>query len=145
VVLPHAAELASQRPTPRFTYASPTRPPEPFTGIIVDASGVSASPAMAPKLLVLKELKAAVSVEHVELATAQEIGIVEYAGSVERAKALIERIGVRPLVVTAVSSHGATGSDLVISAEDGGRVAGADPDGALVRSCRVIFAGDPFI
>ncbi|MBN1424181.1 hypothetical protein JXA88_06470 [Candidatus Fermentibacteria bacterium] len=143
-ILEHAAQLSAQRPVPAFSFDK-APPAEPFTGIIVNASGLQAVPAMAPRLLVLKELTAALSVEHVELATAQEIGLVEYAGSVDDARALGARIGSNPLVLKAESSHGATKSDLVISAQEGTRLAAGDPEGTLVRACKVVFAGHQFI
>lgn len=143
-VLEHAAELASSRLVPAFAFAKAAAD-TPYTGIIVDAQGLEAVPAMAPKLLVLKDLTAALSIEQVELAAAQEIGVVEYAGSVDDARALTTRIGSRPLVLKAESSRGATRSDLVISADEGARLAAGDPRGALVKACKVVFAGDRFI
>jgi hypothetical protein len=140
-ILEHAAELAAERPVPRFTFSRPAPPAEPFTGIIVDAGGIEATPAQAPKLLVLEKLTSALSIEHVDMATAQQIGMVEYAGSVDDALTLSDRIGGHPLVLKAVSAHGTTKCDLVISADEGVRLAAADPAGDLVKSCKVVFVG----
>lgn len=140
-ILAHAAELAAQRPVPTFSVAKPPAPSKNFTGIVVDASGIDAKPAQAPKLLVLEDLAAALSIEQIDLATARSIGVVEYAGSMEDALTLADRVGESPLVLKAVSSHGTTGCDLVISAEDGRRLAAADPDRAMIRACRVVFVG----
>jgi hypothetical protein len=143
-VLEHAASIAIERPVPAFEFSG--APVEsPYTGIIVDATALEAQPAMAPKLLVLEELGAALSIEHVDLGIAGEIGIVAYAGTLEDARALTERIGENPLIVTAVASHGSTASDLVVASEDGVVLAEADPEGRLINACRVIFAGKSFL
>ena len=143
-VLEHAAERAKARPVPTFEFARAV-PPISYTGVIVDATGIQAQPAMAPKLLILEELKAALSVEQVDLSVATELGIVAYAGTIDDARMLVERIGESPLVVTAVTSHGNTASDLVVSAEDGEALAKADPEGRLINACRVVFAGKSFL
>jgi len=140
-ILERAAELATERPVPRFTFAKPSPPPEPFTGIIVDASGIAVTPAQAPQILVLEKLTSALSIAHVDMSTAQKIGMVEYAGSMNDALTLSDRIGAHPLQLKAVSTHGTTGCDLVISADEGARLASADPEGDLVKSCKVVFVG----
>jgi hypothetical protein len=143
-VLQHAAAMAAERPVPTFEFSHATVE-TPFTGIIVDATQIQARPAMAPKLLVLEELEAALSVEHVDLSIASEQGMVAYAGTLDEARALSERIGEEPLVVTAVAPHGSTASDLVVSAESGAALAEGDPEGRLVRACRIVFAGKSFL
>ncbi len=140
-ILEHAAAKAAERPIPRFVVPSPPPPTERFTGIIVNASGIQAAPAQAPKLLVLEELKAALSIDQVDVSVARQIGMVEYASSLDDALSLVDRVGPHPLILTAVAAHGTTKCDLVISAGDGIRLASADPDGALVRSCKVVFVG----
>lgn len=143
-VLEHAAAIAAERPVPAFEF-SRTPVETQFTGIIVDATEIEAQPAMAPKLLVLEELEAALSVECVDLSIASEQGMVAYAGTLEDARALHERIGEGPLVVTAVATYGSTASDLVVSSEDGAVLAEADPESRLVKACRVVFAGKSFL
>jgi hypothetical protein len=143
-VIKHAAQRATERPVPVFEFASASE--EAWcTGIIVDATQIQAQPAMAPKLLVLEELKAALSVEQVDLSIATELGIVAYASTLDDARMLVERVGESPLVVTAIATRGSTSSDLVVSAEDGATLAEADPEGGLVRTCRVVFAGKSFL
>ncbi len=142
-VLEHAMAKAVDRPIPVFSFDDKEKEPT-CTGIIVDAGNLEAIPAMAPRLLVLEALEAALCVEQVDLEVAAEIGMVAYAADLGQAESLKERIGDHPLVVTAESSHGATGADLVISAAEGERLRAADAAGSLLKNCKVVFAGETF-
>jgi len=100
---------------------------------------------MAPKLLVLEKLEAALCVDQVDFEIAASEGLVEYAGTVEQASELKTRVGERPIFLTATSAHGSTRSDLIISAEEGRRLADGDPNGELIKRCRIVLAGKSFL
>lgn len=142
-VIRHAVEAAADRSIPKFEIQ--TQPePTPCTGIIIDATGIDASPAMAPKVLVLEELNAALSIDQVDIDTASSIGMVAYASDVESALKIEERVGVSPLIIDAQRATGTTRADIVITAADGVRLKAADPKGSIIRSCRVVFVGESF-
>ncbi len=143
-ILEHAAQLAAERKIPVFEF-SRTLPETAYTGIVIDATEIEARPAMAPKLFVLEKLEAALSVDQVDFEIASREGLVEYAGTVEQALELKERIGERPILLKAVSTHGSTRSDLIISAEEGRRLAAGDPNGELIKRCKVVLAGESFL
>lgn len=143
VVLDHLAQVPDRTPPPTFRAEEPASQ-EVFSGIVVDATGLDVVAAHAPKLLVLEDLAAALSLDQVDLQLARRVGMVEYASSLEEARSLVDRVGEHPLVLRAVRVHGDTKCDLVISATDGKRLAAADPRGELVRGCRVAFVG-PFL
>jgi len=143
MVIRHAAEAADERPIPRFDISAPPKP-LPCTGIIIDATSIDASPAMAPKILVLEELNAALSIDQVDIDIASNIGMVAYASDIESAREIEDRAGISPLIIRAEMAAGKTRADIVISADDGVRLKAADPDGDIIRSCRVVFAGESF-
>jgi hypothetical protein len=108
------------------------------TGLIVDAKGLAAKPALAPRLLdeAGKEVYASNFVVKDAL---KANGIAGYLKSVDEAKASA-RVGERPLVVKAVRLAGA--SDLVLSDADAAQL--RDPQGnvSFLGEGRVIIVAD---
>ena len=94
----------------------PTSPkPLKYTGLVVDARGTGAQPALAPKIL-NEEGQEAYSVAYVEDAKAEN-GIVVYVPDLSSAEAH-PRVTHQPLVVKAMRATGQSKSDLVISDAD---------------------------
>jgi hypothetical protein len=96
------------------------------TGLIVDARGLSLTPALAPRLLD-PEGKAVYSRAAV---TEKKATVASYFQSVEAAKGS-KRLGPHPLIVKATAAKGA---DLVLSAKD---VAALQADGAFLAQGKV--------
>jgi hypothetical protein len=86
-----------------------------YTGLVVDARGTGAQPALAPKIL-NEEGQEAYSVAYVEDAKAEN-GIVIYVPDLSSAEAH-PRVTHQPLVVKAMRATGQSKSDLVISDAD---------------------------
>jgi len=109
------------------------------TGLIVDGSGLSLKPALAPRILVQgkdEELYGRVTIDR---QAAIKFGVVGYTDSVEKARALTERVGAHPLLVPALETAGTHGSDVVISVDDGARILSADMKNGFMKECRVVF------
>lgn len=117
----------------------PAGPQKVYTGLIIDATGLSAVPAMAPK--VLDEGGAEVyGTESVSREFAVKQGVVGYAKSVEQAKSITDRVGANPLILKAVSAKGESAkTDVVISAADAAKMKDAQIDWTFLKECRVII------
>ncbi len=112
-------------------------PADGTTGIIINAKGLGATPALAPRLLDESggELYAA---SMVKVDTLRKRGAVAYAKSLDAA-GKDERVGGKPLIVKAVRLATAGSSDLVIGAADVGKVKKAE---ALLGEAKVIIVTD---
>ncbi len=113
---------------------------EKFTGLLVDARGLGARPAMAPKLLDEqgKELYATGVLDRDK---AIEAGIAGYtkdlvAGSKQ------PRVTDNPLIVKGVRAGGEKNTDVTLNAEDTKRLSQAEAAGQFLRQGRVVFVVD---
>lgn len=86
-----------------------------YTGLVVDARGTGAQPALAPKIL-NEDGQEAYSVAYVEDAKAEN-GIVVYVPDLSSAQ-VHPRVTHQPLVVKAMRATGQSKSDLIISDAD---------------------------
>lgn len=119
-------------------------PPEPYTGLLVDARGLDLQPSMAPQVLG-EDGRQVYSPAFVERLYAARMGVVGYDKDLERASAS-DRLGgpdAHPLIVEAVEVAGLYSADLVIGWEDAVRVAMADAESDFLRECRVVFVLGP--
>jgi hypothetical protein len=107
------------------------------TGLVVDAHGLGAKPALAPRILDA-EGKEILSSAMLEPAAARAHGVAAYAKTVEEAKK-DERVGCAPLVVKATQ---AKGSDLVLAMADAKKVRAAASGSPFLREGRVLIVTD---
>lgn len=112
-----------------------------FSGLIIDARGTGAIPALAPKILdeTGKEIYGSA---YVSREWAVKWGMAGYAKTPEQAAALKDRVGDQPGMIKAVKATGATKCDLVISAQDAAEVAAAAKSMKFLSDCRVIVLVD---
>ena len=113
--------------------------PEKPTGLVIDARGLKATPAFAPRVFdeAGKEIygPAIVSRE-----AALKTGVAGYATDLEKAKK-DERVGPSPAVIKAIKLANAGKSDLVIAARDAAGIVGPTDNRALAEG-RVIIVTD---
>ena len=115
----------------------PEGPQQVYTGLVIDAMGLGAVPAMAPK--VLDETgndvygEAFISREY-----AVEQGVVGYAKSVDQARGN-PRVGSNPLVLKAIKATGKAAADVVISNDDAAKLKDPKIDFGFLKECRVII------
>jgi len=134
-------ERKSMTSPPRLFSAGTEKPattPE-ATGLIVDARGLGLRPAMAPRVVVEGRDEELYGRANIDKSAAIRFGVVGYTDEVEKAKALTERVGDKPMVVKAVAVSGAHGADTVLSAEDAAMVVAADMKASFLKECRVVF------
>ncbi len=128
-------EVATPNPAPRSSGA--------VSGLIVDASGLDVTPAMAPKIID-EEGTEVYGTSEVMRQYALQQGVVGYHNDVGQAREN-ERVAGNPLVVRALRTTGANGCDLIISSDDAARIRQAAGNVPFLEECRVMIvlgAGD---
>ncbi|OQY07162.1 MAG: hypothetical protein B6I22_03655 [Desulfobacteraceae bacterium 4572_123] len=113
---------------------------EIFSGLIVDARGLSVKPAMVPKILDENHQEvygpAFVSREFVV-----QHGMAEYKKDLPAALVSPRAAG-NPLTVKGLRAQGAVKTDIVISNSDAAKVRGASEHLGFLKRCRVIIVVD---
>lgn len=112
-----------------------------YTGLVIDARGLSILPALAPRVLdgEGKEIYGAALVSR---EWAVKYGMAGYAKSVDGARALKDRVGENPAVVKAVRADGPAKTDLVLSPEDAASLRSATQNLKFLSEARVVFVVD---
>lgn len=148
VVLP--PEVGSQEPLPpaapeMMPQEAPAPAPEApapavYTGLVVDAKGLGAKPAMAPKILDAegREVYGSAYVSR-EYAVSQ--GMSGYAKQLESATAN-QRVTDNPLVVKGVKTEGPGQCDIVIDSADAEMLKSAAENLSFLEKCRVMIVVD---
>jgi hypothetical protein len=116
----------------------PTKKKPSFTGLIVDCSGLGLKPAMLPAVYdeTNKEVFGGSTVGR---SFAAKWGVAAYAGKVDEAKSLVDRIGTNPLVIKALKVVGQGSTDALISKKSGAAVSGNPANYGILEECRVVF------
>jgi len=142
---PSTAEAPAPAPPPTVT--TPAAPPAPappapvvYTGIVVDARGIQARPAMSLRIFDQdgKEIYSSANVDR-EFAVQQ--GMSGYARSLTAAQSN-ERVTANPVTVKALKTTGPGKSDVVISNADVQQIRAAAEDAAFMKQCRVMIVLD---
>ena len=130
----------SPAPPPPPPSEAPAVPETVFTGLIVDARGLSLSPAMAPK--VVDEDDAVVyGAKVVDREAAVENGIAIYEKGMDTAKES-DRVGKNPIVVKGTKAVGRNKTNVVVSSTDAETVREGAKGQAFLSQCRVIVVVD---
>ena len=111
-----------------------------FTGLIIDARGTGARPAMSPKI-VDEDGKEVYGSAFVSKEFAIKQGIVGYAKDVNAAKQN-ERVAANPIVVKGLKTVGSGGSDIVISNADAAALRDASKNLSFLEQTRVLVVVD---
>ncbi|MDQ7799037.1 MAG: LPP20 family lipoprotein [Candidatus Edwardsbacteria bacterium] len=112
--------------------------PEKYTGLIIDATGTDAVPAMVPNVLD-ESGEGIYGQDFVPREAAVKNGVAIYAKSVEEARRNVEKVGTNPLVIMAVRSSGLNKADLVISDGDVEKAALIADNTDIYDNCKVII------
>ncbi|MGD8291798.1 MAG: hypothetical protein PVF37_08830 [Desulfobacterales bacterium] len=112
-----------------------------FTGMVVDARGIQAVPAIAP--VVLDENRVEVfGPAYVSREFAVQHGMVRYTTDLWKAK-FHPRVSNNPLIVKAIKSPLPGRCDFVISNADAAKLRSASEHLLFMRECRVVIVLDP--
>ena len=119
--------------------ATPAPVKEDYTGVIIDAKGLKAEPAMSPSLLDESGQELYLADLSVSPDTVIERGLASYAKSVDEAKTLKTRIGKKPLILKAKAVRGPQRADLVLDRAAAGLLLGADQRKAFLSTLSVVI------
>ena len=147
VIIPRIMEKKQVQPPPAGPAAPPPAPapaPAPggevFTGLVVDARGIQARPAMSPRIIDEngKEIYGSMNVER-EYAVQQ--GMSGYARDLTAAQSN-SRVTNNPLSVKGLKTEGAGRSDIVIAKADAEKILAGGDNLSFLKKCRVMIVLD---
>lgn len=140
-VIPTSATPTAGGPAPAGSSApvTPTPVTEDYTGVIIDAKGLKAEPAMGPSLLDETGRELYLGDLPANPDEVIERGIASYAASVDEAKTLKGRVGNKPLILKAKAVKGPQRADLVLDRAAAGLLLGADQRKAFLSTFNVII------
>lgn len=136
IIIPKALEKKPEAPPP----AVPAPTGVVYTGMVVDARGLQARPAMSPKILDEngKEVYGSVNVDR-EYAVQQ--GMSGYARDLTAAQSN-QRVTNNPVSVKGIKTEGPGRSDIIISNADAEKIRGAADNLSFLKKCRVMIVLD---
>jgi hypothetical protein len=151
VIVPRILERKQEAPAPatpqtpapvapQAPAASPAPVSEAFTGLVVDARGIQARPAMSPRIIDEKgrEVYGSMNVER-EYAVQQ--GMSGYARDLTAAQSNA-RVTNSPVSVKGLRTEGAGRSDIVIANADAEKVLASRDSQGFLKKCRVMIVLD---
>ena len=135
-----AAPQAPAPAAPQAPAASPASGGEVFTGLVVDARGIQARPAMSPRIIDEKgqEVYGSMNVER-EYAVQQ--GMSGYARDLTAAQSNA-RVTNSPISVKGLKTEGAGRSDIVIANADAEKIRASGDNQGFLKKCRVMIVPD---
>ncbi len=127
-------------PLPKPSAPAPKPVSEVFTGMVIDARGINARPAMAPKIL-NENGEEVYGSAYVSREFAVQQGMSGYAKDLTAAQSN-PRVTNSPLTVKGLRTEGHGRSDIVISNADASRLRSASEHLAFLKKCRVMIVVD---
>ncbi|MFP4474135.1 MAG: LPP20 family lipoprotein [Desulfatibacillaceae bacterium] len=136
---------ASPAPAPVPTERSPGSPPahdggRSYTGLVVDTRGLSARPAMAPRILD-EDGREVYGSAYVSREYAVQQGMSGYSKELSAAQTN-PRVTNNPATVKALRTEGPGNADLVVSNADARMIRGASENLSFLKKCRVMIVLD---
>jgi hypothetical protein len=119
--------------------AAPT-PPAVYTGLVVDARGIQARPAMSPRIID-EEGKEIYGTANVERDYAVQQGMVGYARDLTAAQSN-PRVTNSPLSIKGLKTQGAGRADIIVGAADAQAIRSGAENQAFLKKCRVMIVLD---
>lgn len=116
------SELVLPKPVPRteplsrYAEKKSSPSPRPYSGLIIDARGTGARPALAPRIL-NEQGDEAYSVAYVEDRKEADIGIIAYVTTLEQANSH-PRVGKTLMMLKALRATGSNSTDIVLADVD---------------------------
>jgi hypothetical protein len=138
---PTVPEEVTPPPTPAVPEAmTPAVAPAVYTGLVVDARGLGARPAMSPRIMDERGQEVYGSA-YVSREYAVQQGMAGYAKDMT-ASQTNPRVTDQPLTVKGLKTEGPGQSNLVISNADADRIRGASENLSFLKQCRVMIVLD---
>ena len=133
-----ATQLAALSPQVKPADSAKPMPAGIYTGLIVDASGLEAKPALFPSVVEEESGRQIFGLNVIDVNMAATQGVVGYAPSLEAARKN-PRVGSNPLVVTAIQATGLNKARFSVGSEDALLIKQADEKGAFLSHCKVVI------
>ncbi|MFO8085600.1 MAG: hypothetical protein R6U27_14935 [Desulfobacterales bacterium] len=111
-----------------------------YTGLVVNAAGLNAVPAMAPKILDERG-EQVYGAAYASRNFAVQIGMCLYVKDFHEALKN-ERVGENPLVVHGIRTHDTGFSDIVISNAEASKIRSSSKNITFLKQCRVVIVLD---
>lgn len=137
--IPPAPPIPAQEPMSTEPM-TPVPTPSVYTGLVVDAHGIAARPAMSPKILDENGQEVYGS-GYVSREYAVQQGMTGYAKDLATAQAN-PRVTNEPLTVKGLRTEGPGKSNLVISNADAAKIRSASENLSFLKKCRVVIVLD---
>lgn len=141
---PPVVEAPAPPPAPAVTAPAPPPPPPPaavaYTGLVVDARGIQARPAMSPRIYD-EDGKEVYGSANVDREYAVQQGMSGYARDLTAAQSN-QRVTASPITVKGLKTGGAGRSDLVISNADAQLIRASAENASFMKKCRVMIVLD---
>tara|TARA_Y200000002_G_scaffold105039_1_gene85664 strand:+ start:1119 stop:1946 length:828 start_codon:yes stop_codon:yes gene_type:complete len=139
IILP-PANTAAASSLPSAGGAAPAPTSGAITGVIIDARGLNARPAMAPRILD-QQGSAVYGPGKYSREYAVTNGVVGYSKTLEAAQKDPRVMG-NPLILKGISTAGANRTDIAISNADVSKLDGANRSYNVLQDCRVLILLD---
>ena len=120
--------------------AAPSGPPVAYTGLVVDARGIQARPAMSPRVFD-EDGKEVYGSANVDREYAVQQGMSGYARDLTAAQSN-QRVTNSPVTVKALKTSGAGKADLIISNGDAQQIRASAENASFMKKCRVMIVLD---
>jgi len=126
--------------SPAPVAAAPAAPPMAYTGLVVDARGIQARPAMSPRIFD-EDGKEVYGSANVDREYAVQQGMSGYARDLTAAQSN-QRVTNSPVTVKALKTSGAGKADLIISNADAQQIRASAENASFMKQCRVMIVLD---
>lgn len=120
--------------------AAASGPPVAYTGMVIDARGIQARPAMSPRIFD-EDGKEVYGSANVDREYAVQQGMSGYARDLTAAQSN-QRVTNSPVTVKALKTSGAGKADLVISNADAQQIRASAENASFMKKCRVMIVLD---
>ena len=140
IIIPKALEKKAEVAPPAAPPAVPAPAGVIFTGMVIDARGIQARPAMSPRILDEngKEVYGSMNVDR-EYAVQQ--GMSGYARDLTAAQSN-PRVTNNPVSLKGIKTEGPGRSDIIISTADAEKIRSASDNLSFLKKCRVMIVLD---
>lgn len=137
---PPEAPAAPAPAAPAPVAAAPSAPTIAYTGMVVDARGIQARPAMSPRIFD-EDGKEVYGSANVDREYAVQQGMSGYARDLTAAQSN-QRVTNSPVTVKALKTSGAGKADLIISNTDAQQIRASAENASFMKKCRVMIVLD---
>ena len=134
------APSAPEAPAPAVTAPAAPVAAVAYTGMVVDARGIQARPAMSPRVFD-EDGKEVYGSANVDREYAVQQGMSGYARDLNAAQSN-QRVTVNPITVKALKTSGPGKSDLIISNADAQQIRASAENMTFMKKCRVMVVLD---